>query len=441
MGGKAAEKIPHVKQERIMPMARDEEGNLRIEEVSLKELAEKHGTPIYVMSQQRIEQNYERLSKAFTESFGTRGMTVVLNYACKANTNLAVLTLLRKKGCNIDAVSVNEVKTCLLAGYRKESISFTGTSNTPEVLNWLIENKVQVNFDSPDDLEKVNTLPGIVSFRVNPNVGAGHHEHCITGGKGVKFGVYEDQIVEAYLEAKKKGATKFGIHCHIGSGILEVEPFVMAVQKMLEIVKLLQAKAGITMDYIDFGGGFGVPYKRDAQELNLEKLADKLAATVEQGLKALGYVTMPEIHFEPGRYLACDATVLLTRVTTIKKVGEEMFAGIDSGFNHLIRPAFYGSFHDMAVDGKEKETEEYSVYGPLCESGDVFARKRKMPVLEKGDLVAILNAGAYGYTMASNYNMLPRPKEIMVKGNKHEVVRHEDSFDEMLKNSSVPDWI
>jgi diaminopimelate decarboxylase len=285
-------------------------------------------------------------------------------------------------------------------------------------------------------------VPKILSVRINPELGAGHHEHVITAGKASKFGIWEKDAFKAYQTAKKAGVKKFGIHMHIGSGIMDAYPLVKAADKLLSIAKAIHDNVGITFDFIDFGGGIGVPYKPEEKEVNLEVFSDKLVGLFKTRIAEYS-LGKPELWLEPGRYLVADAGVLLTRVNTLKSTPFRRFAGIDAGFNTLIRPAMYGSYHHVLVANKlnQPSTEEYDLAGPLCESGDVLARERLLPQLSEGDLLAVLNAGAYGFSMSSQYNSKPRPAEVLVNKGRYELIRKRETFQDLLRGQRIAGWL
>jgi diaminopimelate decarboxylase len=272
------------------------------------EIADRFGTPVYATDEQRLRENYRNIYGAFAKHIDTK-----IHYACKANTNLAILTILAKEGSGIDAVSVGEVKTCLKAGFRPESIMYTGVNVSDAELKAVTDLGVMINLDSFSELErlaKINkTLP--ISFRVTPNVGSGHSAKVITGSEGSKFGIPKEKIVSAYRRAKELGFRTTGIHAHIGSGGQAVEPFTDSLEVLIKIVNQLKSE-GIDLDFIDMGGGIGVPYKANEDEMDLEDLALNLVDLVKEE------TDIKTLILEPGRYIICDATVLLTRCVDVK---------------------------------------------------------------------------------------------------------------------------
>jgi diaminopimelate decarboxylase len=415
-------------------------GGLYIDGVSARELAAKFDTPLYVISEKRIRENYTRLRNALSRNY----QKIRIYYAAKANSNLSVLKILGAEGAYIDAVSPGEVSLASKAGFPAERILFTGTSVRNDELQFLVDSNVTINVDSLSQLDRLLSIavPSLFSVRVNPEIGAGHHSHVITAGKHSKFGVWEEDAVEAYATAKKAGVERFGIHMHVGSGVLDVEPFVLALEKLLSIAKRVHEQVGVEFEFIDMGGGLGVPYKPEDKELDLTLFSDTVLALFKRRISEYGLGT-PFFCVEPGRYLVCDAGVLLTAVNTVKTTPFKKFVGVDAGFNTLVRPTMYGSYHPVLVADKLGYTEEetYDVVGPICESGDALARDRRLPKIEEGDLLAVLNAGAYGFAMSSQYNARPRAAEVLVKNGKYAVVMERETFEDLLSGQREAEWL
>ena len=415
------------------------EGVLYVDGVSSLKLAEEFDTPLYVASERRIRENYRHLNGALSKHYGK----VRIYYSAKANTNLSVLRILKSEGANLDVVSPGEAFLALKAGFPPERILLTGTSVRDDELRFLVDSGVTINVDSVSQLKRLLGfhVPHLLSFRVNPEVGAGHHEHVITAGKNSKFGIWEADIVEAYRQAKEAGVERFGIHMHIGSGILTVEPFMLAAEKLLKIASLIHEALGISFDFIDFGGGIGVPYRPEEKPLDLGLFAEKVLWLYKSRVKEYG-LGEPAFCVEPGRFIVCDAVVLLARVNTVKVTPFKKFIGVDAGFNTLIRPAMYGSYHPIVVANRLNEPDEETcdIAGPICESGDLLARDRKLPKIREGDLLATLNAGAYGFSMSSQYNSRPRCPEVLVNNGKYAVIRVREDFEGLLSGQKYPPW-
>ncbi len=407
-------------------------GQLFIDGVSAQSLASKFDTPLYVVSERRIRNNYRRLYSALKRNYPK----IRLNYAMKANSNLAVLKILETEGAHVDAVSPGEVLTALASWFTPDRILFTGTSVRTDELKFLADANVTINIDSQSELDRLIKIytPKTLSVRVNPEIGAGHHEHCITAGKQSKFGLWEQDAIKAYQTAKQAGVEKFGIHMHIGSGILEVTPFLGALDKFLSIAKNIHEQVGIDFEFIDVGGGIGVPYRPEENELDLQVFSEQVLSFFKAKVAQYG-LGEPWFCMEPGRYLVADACVLLTTVNTIKVTPYHKYAGVDAGFNTLVRPAMYGSYHHILVANKldAAAEEKYSIAGPLCESGDLLANDRCLPQLEEGDLLAVLNAGAYGYSMSSQYNTRPRAAEVLVNNGKFKQIREREKVNDLVQ--------
>ncbi|MGV8084825.1 MAG: diaminopimelate decarboxylase [Candidatus Bilamarchaeum sp.] len=411
-------------------------GKLFIGDIAVNELCEKFGTPLYVINQKRIEENYQRIKNAFSNNY----KNIKVHYAMKANSNLNVLEILKDLGAKIDAVSEGEVRAALKAGFSKGDIFYTGSGIDKVELDFLLKNDIRINLDSISDLEKIDNIkiPEFISFRINPETGSGHHSHVVTGGKDTKFGIWEQEAIEAYKKAKKIGVKKFGIHMHIGSNIFDTAEFCKAIDRFMEIASNISKNAKIEFELFDIGGGFGVPYRPDQDELDIEKHAKTVVSRFREKLEQYE-LGQPALLIEPGRYIVADAAVLLTKVSTIKKTPYKKFAFVDAGMNTLIRPAMYESYHHIVIDGKinQKPTQKYDVVGPICESGDVFAKDRMLPQIEEDDIVAILTAGAYGQTMSSNYNLRPRAAEVIISKGKYMTVRERERIDFLVSENEL----
>jgi diaminopimelate decarboxylase len=416
------------------------DGVLYIDNVSTIKLAEKFDVPLYVLSENRIRENFRRLKEALLKYYSK----IRIYYSAKANTNIAVLKILADEGAYLDAVSPGEVFLALKAGFQPDKILFTGTSVRNDELKFLANSGITINIDSLSQLKRLLNFytPEVLSVRVNPEIGAGHHEHVITAGRNSKFGIWETDVAKAYSMALDAGVERFGIHMHIGSGILQIEPFLLAAEKLLKIVQNVHEKLGLVFEFIDFGGGLGVPYRPEDEPLDINSFAEKMLTLFKCRIEEY-HLGEPYFCLEPGRFIVCDAGILLTRVNTIKITPFKKFVGVDAGFNTLIRPAMYGSYHPIVVANRlyEQEEDVYDIAGPLCESGDILARDRKLPKVFEGDLLAILNAGAYGFSMSSQYNSRPRCAEVLVKGGKYALIRERETFEDLLRGQIIPEWL
>jgi diaminopimelate decarboxylase len=397
--------------------------------VSAETLAAEYQTPLYVYDQAVLTGRLAELRACLPLE------QVRLLYACKANTSVAVMRVLREGGAGIDAVSPGEVFLALRAGFTPEAILFTGNNASEEDFLFCLEKGVMVNLGSLAEMELYGRIaPDTeVCVRINPDVGAGHHDHCITGGPESKFGIYFDRVDEIKAAAARHRLRVTGIHAHIGSGILDTPTFLDAMQ-----VIVTAARGFPDLEFVDFGGGIGVPYRPGQARLDLADFG-RQAATLFAAFCA-AYGRKLTLVLEPGRYLVCEAGTLLIRALNRKTTPAHTFVGTDSGFNHLIRPMAYGSYHQIVNASRvEGETEAVAVAGNLCESGDVFTRDeqgikdREITRIADGDILAIMNAGAYGFSMASNYNARLLPAEVMVANGTHRLVRRRQEFTDLLR--------
>ena len=389
-------------------------------------LAKEYGTPLYVYDKQRIVDNFSAIRSAFQKCSDN----FRIHYAMKANSNPDVLKILCREGAYIDAVSPYEARFAMDAGYPREKIMFTGTSVSDTDLKMLVDEGVFINIDSLSQIKRLRKFAGEglnVSLRWNPGMGAGHHSHTITAGKYIKFGIPESKLSCAVELVKESGFNLVGLHQHIGSGWLadDVGVFLETVDRTIGAAVKIQDKIGHDLEFIDFGGGPGIPYCAKDKEFPLDVYAKGICSKVQDSP-----LKNAEIAIEPGRYIVGDAGVLLLEINTVEEKNVPLI-GVNGGFNTLARPSFYGSYHEMVVCNCAVSDNEkgFMVAGNLCESGDVFSVNReslrKLPVPSEGDVLAILDAGAYGYSMASTYNSRPKPREVLVDGKGVRVVREE----------------
>ncbi len=400
------------------------------------ELAKRYGTPLYVTNESRVVHNFSTYRKAFPDAD--------IYYAAKANGSFAILRMLAREGAGADVFSYGELYMALLAGIPREKILFNGNSKTDYELQKAVELGVKVSVDSTDELHTISEMAQKegkeveIAFRVNPDVSPKTHPKISTGLRTSKFGIPSEDVVRVYREASKlPGISPTGIHCHIGSQILDTAPFREAAQKMMDLVEKVTA-FGIELKFVDMGSGLGIPYKKDeAQTPKPQDHADAILPVFEERTKAIGI--SPKLVLEPGRYIVGDTTILLTRVNTVKRAAKN-FVGVDAGFNLLIRPTMYDSYHYAVVANKAASPPEetYTIVGPICETGDILAHDRKLPVIEKGDLVALLDAGAYGFSMSSQYNGRPRCAEVLVKDGEADVIRSAEDVGDLLAKQKLP---
>lgn len=371
---------------------------------SAQSLVKKFGSPLYVYETETIKLQYLKLIKNINYP------KLDIHYACKANTNIQILRLLRKLDAKIETVSKGEIVLARKAGFRSEAIVYTSTSVTKEEMSFVVKNKIRINLDSLSQIElygkmNPNTKVGI---RVNQGIGAGHHPHAITGGVMSKFGIPLEHLAQAKKLVKKYKLKIVSLHQHIGSNILDKNILIKAFDKLLETAQNFS-----DLESLDFGGGLGVPYSPEEKYLDLKLFGSEITKRINNFCEKYGKELTMII--EPGRFLVAESGVLLATVTEIKNNPTRTFVGVDTGFNHLIRPAMYGSHHEIINASKVKGAKmKADIVGNICESGDVFGRDRMITKVEIGDILAILNAGAYGYVMASHYNSRPLPREILI---------------------------
>lgn len=367
---------------------------------------ERFGTPLYVYEQAVVEGQCRKLTRAFPQ--------FAFHYAMKANSNPAILDIIRKEGIGVESVSIGELMLAKKVGFKTEDTSFTCSNMTEKELALAAKSGVLVHLDSLAQLEWWGRQKGKfgknVSVRLNLGIGAGHHEHVITGGPTSKFGITSKDIPEAKRIASEYGLSITGIQQHIGSNVLDYGIFLKGAEQLLKAVEKFP-----DVTHIDFGGGLGIPYQPDEKPLNLEKLGKALGAACKAFEKKIGRKVA--FAMEPGRFLVAEAGTLLAMVVDRKATSKRDFVGVNSGFSHLIRPAMYGSYHPIEnITRTRGKKASVSVTGNICETGDVFGHDRLMISPEPGDVLAIRNSGAYGFSMAMPYNLRKLPKEVLVTG-------------------------
>ncbi|MBM4045072.1 MAG: diaminopimelate decarboxylase [Planctomycetes bacterium] len=391
--------------------------------ISVERLVERFDSPLFVYEEDTLRDRARTLRWCFT------WRDVALHFACKANTNLAIMRILRQEGCNIDAVSPGEVFLALKAGYKPSQILFTGNNVTDDEMRFVASKGVLINVDSLSQLDRYGKLfPGTpVSVRINPDVGAGHHDHCITGGPDSKFGVYFDKVADVKRLAKRHGLRIVGVHEHIGSGILETKTFLLAMRVLLDVARQFDS-----LEFVDFGGGIGVPYRPDQKPVGLTAFGRQVSALFADFCKSYGRDL--QLKLEPGRFFVAESGFLLAKVNTVKCTPKHKFVGTDSGFNHLVRHTMYRSYHGILNGSNPNGRKELVVVaGNICESGDLFSHGREIAKVREGDVLVILTAGAYGFSMSSNYNSRPRPAEVLVKDGRAKVIREREALQDLLR--------
>jgi diaminopimelate decarboxylase len=410
-------------------------GELHAEDVAIAEIAAKVGTPFYCYSSATLERHYRVFAERFPK--GT-----LIAFSVKANGNLAVLKTLAKLGAGADVVSGGELRKALAAGIPPERIVFSGVGKTKVELRLGLETEIhQFNVESEPELEALSEIAvatgkrAPITIRVNPNVDAKTHAKITTGTSENKFGIPWSRARDAYaLAARLPNIEIVGVDVHIGSQIVDLEPFDAAFARVAELVRILRAD-GHSISRVDLGGGLGVPYRRDNTPPPDPGAYAEIVARATAGLGAA-------LIFEPGRLIAANAGILAASVIYVKDGETKKFLILDAGMNDLIRPAMYDAHHDIVpVREKQEPRARYDVVGPVCESSDRFAADMELPELASGDLVAILTAGAYGAVMSSSYNARPTAPEVLVKGERWSVVRPRQDDDALIATDRIPDWL
>lgn len=413
-------------------------GALFFDGCSVVDLANKFGTPTYVYSENRLRKNYRRLRDAVRSQYDL----YEIYYALKVNGNPAVVEVLRTEGAGADCATLQEVEIARKAGVPPNRILFTGAYISREELARAVELGIQVNLAETCHLEELATLgpPALLSFRVNPTETLAPDDcEFKLGGSGVKFGITPEQAVEAYARAKQLGVRRFGIHAMAGSNVLEVDYFERLLTFICGAAKMIMERTGIELEFVDIGGSLGIPYKEDQSELDVTALGRRLGAT----LKRLMPGSRLRLIQEPGRFIAGDAGILITRVTSVKR-GEESFIGVDAGMNTLVRPAMYGAYHHILYPANLRlplDTPTH-VVGQICENRDFLARLRPLPSsVAVGDVLALMDAGAYGFVMSSRFHAKPPAAEVMVRSGEAEIVRARPDIEELLAGTRRPSWL
>ena len=390
----------------------------------LLSIAHTYGSPVYVYDANKISAQYERLTKAFAAVPSLR-----INYAMKALSNVSILKLMRKLGAGLDTVSIQEVKLGLHAGFAPEQIIFTPNGVSMEEIEEAASLGVQLNIDNLSILEQFGSKhPQIpVCIRINPHVMAGGNSKISVGHIDSKFGISIHQIPHILRIVENTKMHINGIHMHTGSDILDIDVFLYAAEILFDAAKHFRE-----LKFIDFGSGFKVPYKEGDIQTDIEELGEKLSQRFLEFCKLYGRDLT--LAFEPGKFLVSEAGFFLVKVNVVKQTTSTVFAGINSGFNHLIRPMFYGATHFIEnISNPEGKKRFYSVVGYICET-DTFASNRQIAEISEGDILCFRNAGAYCYTMASNYNSRPRPAEVLWIDGQAKLIRKAETLDDLLRN-------
>lgn len=407
------------------------DGQLGAEGASLAGIAEKYGTPAYVYSRAAIESQWRAFDNALKDQ------NHLICYAVKANSSIAILNVLAKLGSGFDIVSGGELERVIRAGGETDKVVFSGVGKTATEMELALKAGIKCfNVESVAELELLNTIAGNlnisapVSLRVNPDINVNTHPYIATGLKENKFGIPFDEALTVYQKAAGMSHINVtGIDCHIGSQITMLEPFIDAQKRLLDLVGDLE-KSGITIRHIDIGGGLGINYQDESAPD-----PEAFCATFKKVFSGTGH----ELILEPGRSIAGNAGVLLTRVQYLKKTAHKNFAIVDAGMNDLLRPALYAAWHDILPvqkPGSGSASDVYDIVGPVCETGDFLGKGRKLSI-HASDLLAVFSAGAYGFSMSSNYNSRPRAIEIMIDNGNVHVIRKRETFKDLIAGESL----
>jgi diaminopimelate decarboxylase len=406
---------------------------LYAEDVPVRRIAEAYGTPLYIYSYNTLLRHF----KAYDDAFD--GVPHIICFALKANSNTSILRLFAKEGGGADVVSGGEIFRALKAGISPRKIVYAGVGKTEEEIRYALKAKILMfNVESESELLEIDRIAATmkirapISLRVNPDIDPGTHPYISTGLRKHKFGIPMEEAFEYYkLAGRLKNTEIVGIHKHIGSQITKVSPFVDALKKTLFLVDELR-KNGVDIRYFDIGGGLGITYKDEDPPMPRDLAKNLLPMLRGRRLTII---------VEPGRSIAGNAGVLVTRVLYFKKGGEKDFVIVDAGMNDLIRPSFYDAYHHIQpVERKRRRNILADIVGPICESGDFLGKDREMPGVKPGEYLAVMSAGAYGFTMSSNYNSRPRAAEVMVKGKEFALVNKRETYRDLVKGEAVPDF-
>lgn len=404
-----------------------------------EQITSEYGTPVYVYNEKILRDRMHKVSQVITK------YPYTANYSVKANTNINILKIALEEGLNCDAMSVGEIEMLLAAGFPEERIFFIPNNVAPEELEFAIHNGIMTSLDSLAQLElygQVCEQLGLneqdrgrhCAVRINPGVGAGHCDKVVTAGKKTKFGIAEADIPQIFDIIKKYNLTIAGINQHIGSLFMDPQPYLDAVTNLLRIAMDFK-----NLEFIDFGGGYGIPYHKldDEKDFPMEDFKKRLEPILDEFVTKYG--STPLFKSEPGRYCVAEGSVILGRVHAVKQNSGVTYAGTDVGMNVLVRPSMYDSWHDIEIirDGKivsRNSLVEQTVTGNICESGDILAKARQLPEIKRGDLACILDTGAYGYSMCSSYNSRPRPAEVLIKNDGSvKQIRRRETIEDLMR--------
>ncbi len=409
--------------------------SLFCEDIPLERLAKEQGTPCYLYSHATLTRHFHAFDRAFSS------VPHLIAFAMKANSNLAILRLMASQGSGADIVSGGELFRALQAGIAPSKIVFAGVGKSYEEIAYALDSDILLfNVESSAELQVINEVArgkrkhARVALRVNPDIDPNTHPYISTGLKKSKFGIGADRAVEEFTKAVSLSNIQvIGVHAHIGSQLIQLSPFVESLKKVLVLIETLKAQ-GIPIRYLNIGGGLGITYSNETPP-HPQEFAEAITPLLKEA--------QCEIILEPGRVIVGNAGILLTRVLYRKETGTKTFAIVDAAMNDLLRPSLYQAHHDiLPVHQVPNASEEvFDVVGPICESGDFLAQNRTLPSVKAGDLLAVMSAGAYGFTMASNYNSRPRVSEILVKGGESFVIRERETFEDLIRGERIPAFL
>ena len=411
-------------------------GELFCEQVKVADVVKKAGTPLYLYSHTMIIDHFRKVRDAFAP------VKPVVCFAMKANSNMAILKALAKAGAGFDVVSGGELKKVLKVGAEPKKIVFASVGKTVQEIETAVKTGILFfNVESAQELERIQDVCARlrkkqrVSLRMNPDVDPHTHSFITTGHKASKFGM-DIRTVEGLLRRHREFPNLIlgGLHIHIGSQILEARPFQQAIKKALAVIARAR-KNGVRIDTLNIGGGLGIIYKKETPQTAAQYAAKVLPLLKRSGLRVI---------LEPGRFIVGNSGILLTRVLYLKESHSRQFAIVDAGMNDLIRPSLYGAYHEIrpiSRNGTFSKKTRYDVVGPVCESGDFFAKNRPLPVLKSGAVLAVFGAGAYGFTMSSNYNSRPRAAEVLVKGASWYLIRQRERIEDLFRGEQIPSFL
>jgi diaminopimelate decarboxylase len=394
------------------------------------QLSEKYGTPLYVYSENILRNRCRDLKGLISYSNFT------VNYSPKANSNVELIKIAKSEGLRVDAMSPGEIHLNMLAGYKPGEILYISNNVNEDEFRFAIDAGVNISVDSVSQLELFGRINpgGRVAFRVNPGVGAGHHAKVITAGQKTKFGIEMDSIPQVKKIIKEYSLKLIGINQHIGSLFMDGVAYLKSTANILAVARQFD-----DLEFIDFGGGFGIPYKKQSGQsrLDLKELGEKLSEVIHSWVKE--YRKEIEFKIEPGRYIVAESGILLGQVNALKTNYSIKYIGTDLGFNVLIRPVMYDSHHDIEIyrgtDILSSGEELVTIVGNICESGDIIAKDRKLPEIFENDILGVLDSGAYGYSMSSNYNSRLRPAEVLIEADGNpRLIRRRDTLDDLVRN-------